>query len=138
MGADISTFHCVQGEKTHLLASSFFIPRDYSLFGLMGMRGSKARLFEPRGLPDGLSDEDVLRLKSETGTENDFHPENFSWLTAAELREIADGYCRLPGKEPPCWTPIELDMTMAAMEAIDTRCKAMGLPARAILLYTFT
>ncbi len=138
MGVNISNFYCAQDEKTYLLDRGLFINRDYDLFGLMGAYRGKARLFELRGLPDGFSDEDIFRLKSETGTENDFYPANFSWLTTAELREVADVYCRLPRKEQPCWPPIALDMTIAAMEAIDARYKAMGLQGRAILVYTFT
>ena len=89
MGTDIWIHIEYKSRKPNKYIHADFKPdkkRVYSLFGaLAGASGDIAPIYEPRGLPDDITQK---TWKEHKDGEGDFHTE--SWLTSQELRECID------------------------------------------------
>lgn len=140
MGFDLSTHICIRrpGRETEDLGPGPFVPRNYGLYGLMaGVRGP-VTLFEPRGLPDDVPFGARWALRDGPGAEDDLA---HSWLTTAEVREVAETYESHPAlagraEDGRPRVPPGFAATVGAMEAVDRWCAEDG-GGEVVLVFSF-
>ena len=142
MGTNVSTSLCIKRteDKVRHVSRGPFIGRNYELYSLMGLRGRGGPdpVFEARGMP---SDTDsIVKFEHGVSPNGDIDPDYrfHSWLTAGELRAVAEAYESLPPAEPDEVPRIGpgFAATLGAMEALDRWCGETG-GGYALLVFSF-
>lgn len=130
MGFDIGTHLCIRrpGHKLDYLGPDPFVPRNSGLFGLMAGVSGPVVLFEPRGVPDDADGLLLHELRDEPSVADGVAR---SWLTTAEVRDVAETYESHPVLAERATNgrprvPAHFAATLGAMEAVDRWCGENG------------
>lgn len=147
MGVNVGTHLCIRrpDREIEYLCSGPWIPRDYTLYGLMaGVRG-EAEFFEPRGVPEDANRRLKWEMRDAPHAVDEYAQ---SWLTTAELRQVEQAYVHVmhseraddpyrPSFGPEYGAGPYFAATIGAMRAIDDWCKENG-GGQAILAFSFS
>ena len=136
MGCDVHPYiarRTGQGTLEPVMYGSLDLGRDYLMFGLMaGVRGT-ARLFAPRGLPDGVPfpykfDHDRMEGDARSA----------SWLTTAEVGSVAAAHTVAAAEQRGGRSEsLLLAALLGLMDGVDRWCDAHDPGGGAVLIFWF-